>query len=204
MSQKRRVKEKATCPLLQHSFDIRRKLLVIDNAEMSFYYLAILIDEYGDRHSLSAEVFCQPVVLPDREGDLEGIDEFLNVFVFALDENSYDADSSALIGLIGPLNFGDFLLALLSPFRRNVDHYRTAAQRTISDRFTVDGLDGEVLHFVFGEDRKRKGKNHKHRYGNLPHEFIPLCQRKILKNFERSPQAKLFLSAICPPPFTAP
>ncbi len=146
---------------------------------MFFYYLAILIDEYGDRHSLSAEIFCQSIVLPDREGDLEGIHKFLYVFIFALDENSYDADASAFIGLIGPLNFGDFLLALLSPFRRNVDHYRTAAQRTISDRFAVDGLDGEVLDFVFGEDRKRKDKNHKHRYGNLPHEFFSLVKKKF-------------------------
>ncbi len=89
---------------------------------MSFYYPALLIDEYRDRYSIRAEVLCQPIVLPDREGDLEGIHEFLYAVVFALDEDAYDPDSSALIGQIGPLKFGDFLLALLSPFRRNVNH----------------------------------------------------------------------------------
>jgi len=89
---------------------------------MSFYYPAILIDEYCDRYSLSTEVFCQPIVLPDREGDLEGIHEFLYLFVFALDEDADDPDPSALIGKIGPLKVGDFLFALLSPCSRNVNH----------------------------------------------------------------------------------
>jgi hypothetical protein len=89
---------------------------------MSFYYPAILVDEYRGRYSLSAEVFCQSIVLPDREGDLEGIHEFLYVLVFALDEGAYDPDPSAFISQIGPLKFGDFLFALLSPIRRNVDY----------------------------------------------------------------------------------
>lgn len=139
---------------------------------MSFYYPAFLIDEYCDRYSLSAEVFCQPIIHPDREGDLEGIYEFLYAIVFALYEDADDLDSSALIGQISPLKFGDLLLALLSPFRCNVNHQRSAAQRTIRDCSTVDGLDGEVLDFVFGEGSQRKDKHHKHRCCNLFHEFI--------------------------------
>ena len=89
---------------------------------MSFYYRALLIDEYRDRYSLRAEVLCQSIVLPDREGNLEGIREFLYIVVFTLDEDAYDPDPSALIGKIGPLKFGDFLFALFSPCSRNVNH----------------------------------------------------------------------------------
>jgi hypothetical protein len=103
-------------------------LFIINNAKMSFSYPAILIYEDGDRYSFSSEVLCQTIVLPDREGYLVGIHEFLYIVEFALDENGYDPDPSVLIDQRGLLKFGDFLFALLSPCPRNIDHERSTAQ----------------------------------------------------------------------------
>jgi hypothetical protein len=168
------------CSLLQHRLDIRGKLLIIDDAEMPFYYPATLIDEYRDRHSLRAEVLCQSIVHPDREGNLKGIHYFLYAVDIALDEDADDPDSSVLISEGCLLEFGDFLFALLSPVSCNVNHQRSAAQRAIRDRSTVDGLESEVLDSVFGKDSQRKDTHHKHCHDNFFHKSI-LLSALVLK-----------------------
>ena len=89
---------------------------------MPFHDPSLLIDEYSDRYSPDTKVIGQPVVPPDREGNLEGLHELFYVVVSAQCEDAQEPDSSALVGQIGPLKLGGLLLALRSPVRTDVDH----------------------------------------------------------------------------------